>query len=91
MPKDRDATEMATGVPATYVPARNAIFLAYATSSRIAGQHLRVHTPLIDWPKTRIIQRGLALGVDYARTHSCYDPDTEGCPCRRCESTRSGD
>ncbi|MBZ0273523.1 7-cyano-7-deazaguanine synthase QueC [bacterium] len=30
VPKDRDAAEMADGIPVTYVPARNTIFLAYA-------------------------------------------------------------
>jgi len=55
-------------------------------------QALTIHTPLIDWPKPKIIEAGLALGVDYARTHSCYDPvpDTDhplgARPCTRCDS-----
>ena len=50
-----------------------------ATKAGVEGrQHLRIHTPLIDLTKAQIIQRGLALGVDYALTHSCYDPDPDG-------------
>jgi 7-cyano-7-deazaguanine synthase len=36
--------------------------------------------------KADIIRKGLALGLDYALTHSCYDPDTHGRPCGRCDS-----
>jgi 7-cyano-7-deazaguanine synthase len=36
--------------------------------------------------KSQIIQRGLSLGLDYALTHSCYDPLDDGRPCRRCDS-----
>lgn len=116
VPKDRDESEMTHGIPVTYVPARNTIFLSYAlalcevidatdvfigvnavdysgypdcrpqfirafeemanlaTKLGVEGRRIRIHTPLIDWPKTRIIQRGLELGVDYSLTHSCYDP-----------------
>ncbi|MEX0885250.1 MAG: 7-cyano-7-deazaguanine synthase QueC [Phycisphaeraceae bacterium] len=46
-----------------------------ATRSAVEqGRAMRIHTPLIDWPKTRIIEAGLARGVDYGLTHSCYDP-----------------
>jgi 7-cyano-7-deazaguanine synthase len=38
--------------------------------------------------KAEIIRRGLALGLDYALTHSCYDPDASGRPCGRCDSCR---
>ena len=128
VPKDRDTQAMDEGVPATYVPARNTIFLAFslalaetldsgdifigvnavdysgypdcrgeyiaafermanlATRAAVEGRKLTVHTPLIDWPKTRIIERGLELGVDYGLTHSCYDPQSDGSPCRRCDS-----
>ncbi len=128
VPKDRDERTMATGIPVTYVPARNTIFLAYAlalaetlaatdifigvnavdysgypdcrpqfihafaamanlaTRAGVEGRRLTIHTPLIDWPKTRIIQRGLQLGVDFALTHSCYDPAPDGRPCTRCDS-----
>ncbi|HOI14876.1 MAG TPA: 7-cyano-7-deazaguanine synthase QueC [Geobacteraceae bacterium] len=52
-----------------------------------AGQYL-IHTPLIHLTKAEIIGKGLALGVDYARTHSCYDPTPEGLACGRCDSCR---
>lgn len=130
VPKDRDESQMANGIPVTYVPARNTVFLSYAlalaevidsgdifmgvnavdysgypdcrpqyiaafeamanlaTKAAVEGRPLLIHTPLIDWPKTRIIERGLELGVDYGLTHSCYDPDDSGCACRRCDSCR---
>jgi 7-cyano-7-deazaguanine synthase len=47
---------------------------------------ITVHAPLIDLTKTQIIERGLALGVDFALTHSCYDPDERGVACGRCDS-----
>ena len=47
---------------------------------------LQIHTPLIDLTKARIIQRGLALGVDYGLTTSCYDPDAQGKSCGYCDS-----
>lgn len=46
----------------------------------------RVHMPLVDLRKSEIIQRGLALGVDYSRTVSCYQADDEGRACGRCEA-----
>ena len=50
-----------------------------ATKAGVEGrQQLRIHTPLIDLTKAQIIERGLALGVDYSLTHSCYDPDAAG-------------
>jgi 7-cyano-7-deazaguanine synthase len=130
VPKDRDPCRAEAGVPLTYVPARNTIFLAHAlalaevlgsgdifigvnavdysgypdcrpcyvaafermanlaTRAALEGQRLRIHAPLIHWPKTRIIRCGLELGVDYGLTHSCYDPDPAGRPCRRCDSCR---
>jgi 7-cyano-7-deazaguanine synthase len=45
-----------------------------------------IHTPLIHLTKAQIIRRGIELGVDYARTHSCYDPDSQGRACGRCDS-----
>ncbi|MEX2215918.1 MAG: 7-cyano-7-deazaguanine synthase QueC [Phycisphaeraceae bacterium] len=116
VPKDRDEGQMSDGIPVTYVPARNTIFLSYAlglaevlgcgdiyigvnavdysgypdcrpeyikafetmanlaTKAGVEGRPLRLHTPLIDWSKPRIIQRGLELGVNFGLTHSCYDP-----------------
>lgn len=121
----------ARGVPVTYVPARNTIFLAHALGwaevlraddifigvnavdysgypdcrpafieafERLAnlatkagteeGRRIRIHAPLIALTKAQIIQRGLALGVDYALTRSCYDPDVAGRACGRCDSCR---
>jgi 7-cyano-7-deazaguanine synthase len=48
----------------------------------------RIHAPLIHLRKAEIIQRGVALGVDYGCTHSCYDPAPEGLACGRCDSCR---
>lgn len=129
VPKSRSPDEIAQGIPVTYVPARNTIFLAYAlafaevtrsedifigvtaldysgypdcrpeyiqafeqmahlaTKAAVEGeQKIRVHTPLISLGKAQIIQRGLALGVDYGLTHSCYDPGDDGRPCGQCDS-----
>ncbi|MBC8065107.1 MAG: 7-cyano-7-deazaguanine synthase QueC [Chlorobia bacterium] len=57
-----------------------------ATKAGVEGKPTSIHAPLITWTKQQIIERGLALGVDYALTHSCYDPDEQGRPCRRCDS-----
>ena len=126
VPKDRDLT--AGGIPSTYVPARNTVFLslamawaeaagardiyigvnaldysgypdcrpefidaferlaAVATKAGVEGETLRIHAPLIRMTKAEIIRRGIELHVDYALTHSCYDPDAAGTPCGRCDS-----
>ena len=57
-----------------------------ATRAGVEGGRFRVHTPLIDLTKAEIIRRGLALGLDYGLTHSCYDPEPGGRPCGRCDS-----
>jgi len=131
VPKDRDRSAPGEGIPATYVPARNTIFLSYAlayaevlgatdifigvnavdysgypdcrpeyiqafeamaqlaTKSGVEGTRpVNIHAPLIDMRKTEVIQLGLALGVDYSLTHSCYDPLEHGDPCGRCDSCR---
>jgi len=126
VPRDRDVSE--PGIPSTYVPARNTIFLALAlawaealdardivigvnaldysgypdcrpafihafeslaavaTKAGVEGARFHVHTPLIELSKAEIIRRGLALGLDYGLTHSCYDPRPDGGPCGRCDS-----
>jgi 7-cyano-7-deazaguanine synthase len=126
VPHDRDLG--AAGIPSTYVPARNTIFLslalgwaevlgatdlvigvnaldysgypdcrpefirafeqlaAVATRAGVEGARFHVHTPLIALSKADIIQRGIALGLDYGLTHSCYAPDAAGRPCGRCDS-----
>ena len=125
VPRDRDLA--AGGIPSTYVPARNTIFLSLAlgwaevagatqivmgvnaldysgypdcrpefvaafetvanlaTRAGVEGARFRIHTPLIAMTKGDIIRRGVALGLDYGITHSCYDP-VAGRPCGRCDS-----
>jgi 7-cyano-7-deazaguanine synthase len=61
---------------------------ALATRAGVEGARIRVRTPLIELSKAEIIQRGLALGLDYGLTHSCYDPSPSGLPCGRCDSCR---
>jgi 7-cyano-7-deazaguanine synthase len=121
VPKDRDERAIGVGVPATYVPARNTVFLAIALGwaetlgardlflgvnaldysgypdcrpeflrafeelARVAtaagaeqGVRFRVHAPLSSLTKAGIVKRGRELGVDFAWTHSCYDPLTSG-------------
>lgn len=57
-----------------------------ATARGVQGEPLRVHAPLQMLTKAGIIARGVALGLDYGLTHSCYDPGTDGTPCGRCDS-----
>jgi 7-cyano-7-deazaguanine synthase len=59
---------------------------AVATRAGVEGAPLRVHAPLLTLTKADIIRRGLALGLDYALTHSCYDPADGRRPCGRCDS-----
>jgi len=118
------------GIPVTYVPARNTVFLSLAlawaevlaadaifigvnavdysgypdcrpefiaaftnlaklaTKAGVEGHPIGVETPLIHLSKAEIVQQGLRLGVDYANTISCYDPDDAGRACGRCDSCR---
>ena len=58
-----------------------------ATRSGVEGKTLvRIRTPLLHLDKAQIIRKGVDLGVDYAMTHSCYDPDSQGLACGRCDS-----
>ena len=57
-----------------------------ATAAGVRGEGFRVHAPLLTLTKAEIIRRGLALGLDYGLTHSCYDPVAAGRPCGRCDS-----
>jgi 7-cyano-7-deazaguanine synthase len=59
-----------------------------ATARGVDGSAFRVHTPLITMAKGDIVRKGQELGLDYGLTHSCYDPDPMGRPCRRCDSCR---
>ena len=129
LPKDTPMEQIGQKIPATYVPARNTIFLSFALGwaevlgasdifiganamdysgypdcrpeyiqafQRMAalatragveeGRRLSIHTPLIELSKREIIERGLALGVDYAVTLSCYDPTPDGAACGHCEA-----
>ena len=116
------------GIPITYVPARNTIFLslalglaeaigardiyigvnaldysgypdcrpeyidaferlaALATARGVHGERFRVRAPLQHLTKAEIIRRGIALGLDYGLTHSCYDPAPDGRSCGHCDS-----
>ena len=59
-----------------------------ATRAGVQGSRLRLHTPLIDLSKADIIRRGMALGVDYALTVSCYQADAQGRACGQCDACR---
>ena len=54
----------------------------------IEGQRFKIETPLIGLSKADIIRLGTSLGLDYALTHSCYDPRPDGMPCGACDSCR---
>jgi 7-cyano-7-deazaguanine synthase len=128
VPKHDDVSQLGAGIPTTYVPARNTIFLGLAlglaevvgatdlfigvnavdysgypdcrpefirafeqlatlaTKAGVEGSRFTVHAPLSGMTKAQIIKAGLAAGVDYALTHSCYDPSPEGLACGRCDS-----
>lgn len=123
-------TEHAEGIPVTYVPARNTVFLSLAlgwaevlgaqdifigvnavdysgypdcrpefiksfeqtanlaTKAGVEGAPFHIHTPLIDLSKAEIIQLGIAHGVDYGLTVSCYSADELGRACGVCDSCR---
>ncbi|NQU74870.1 MAG: 7-cyano-7-deazaguanine synthase QueC [Planctomycetes bacterium] len=60
-----------------------------ATAAAVTGKGTyAIHAPLLKLSKAQIIRRGLALGVDYSLTHSCYDPGPAGGPCGHCDSCR---
>jgi 7-cyano-7-deazaguanine synthase len=129
VPKGRTFAAMEAGIPQTYVPGRNTIFLAYAmawaevigaddifigvnamdysgypdcrpeyiaafekmahlaTRAGVEGKStLHIHAPLMHSTKKEIIQKGMELGVDYALTHSCYDPAPDGRACGGCDA-----
>lgn len=91
------ASDILVGVNALdysgYPDCRPAYIAAYermanlATRAGVEGTtRVRIVTPLIDLTKAQIIRTGLALGVDYAGTISCYDPAPDGTPCGHCDS-----
>ena len=59
-----------------------------ATKVGVEGAQLRIHAPLIELSKADIIRRGVALGVDYGLTVTCYQADDDGRACGRCEACR---
>ena len=60
-----------------------------ATAAAVEGRgRFTIHAPLIEMTKAQIIRTGLGLGVDYAQTHSCYDPDSAGLACGHCDACR---
>ncbi|MFA7256618.1 MAG: 7-cyano-7-deazaguanine synthase QueC [Kiritimatiellales bacterium] len=60
-----------------------------ATKAGVTSREkLMIHTPLISLTKAQIIQKGLALGIDYGITSSCYDPAPDGAACGTCDSCR---
>jgi 7-cyano-7-deazaguanine synthase len=61
--------------------------LATAAAVESRGRY-HIHTPIIKMTKAEIIRTGTKLGVDFALTHSCYDPDQQGRSCGRCDSCR---
>jgi 7-cyano-7-deazaguanine synthase len=131
VPKDRSTDAMAHGIPITYVPARNTIFLSFclawaevlgatdifigvnaldysgypdcrpeyieayermanlATRRGVEGEvPLSIRTPLLHLTKREIVEMGLALGVDYSITLSCYDPGPGAEACGHCDACR---
>jgi 7-cyano-7-deazaguanine synthase len=118
------------GIPVTYVPARNTVFLSIAlgwaevldatdifigvnavdysgypdcrpafisafealanvaTRAGVEGRSMRIHAPLMQLGKAEIIRQGIALGVDYALTVSCYQATEAGAACGRCDACR---
>lgn len=61
---------------------------ALGTKAGVEGRPCRIHAPLIDWSKERIIREGARLGVDFGLTVSCYQADVQGRACGRCDSCR---
>jgi len=61
--------------------------LATAAAVEKKGKYI-IHTPIIEMSKAQIIKTGTKLGVDYAMTHSCYDPDEKAKPCGKCDSCK---
>lgn len=60
-----------------------------ATAAAAEGRaRYRIHAPLLQMSKRQIVETGAALGVPYALTHSCYDPDAQGRACGHCDSCR---
>jgi len=59
-----------------------------ATKAGVEGERFNIHAPLITLSKSEIIKQGVALGVDYQRTVSCYSADKQGLACGVCDACR---
>ena len=59
-----------------------------ATKAAVEGARLRIHAPLVDLTKAQIIHAGIAAGLDYSITVSCYQADEDGRACGHCDSCR---
>jgi 7-cyano-7-deazaguanine synthase len=59
-----------------------------ATRAGVEGRGITVHAPIIEWSKAEIIRRGIALGVDFSLTVSCYQASAAGRACGKCDSCR---
>ena len=59
---------------------------ALGMKTGVEGRAIGIRAPLVDLSKSEIIRRGIELGVDYAATSSCYQPDAEARPCMQCDS-----
>jgi len=57
-----------------------------ATKAGVEGKLFEIHTPLIQMTKGEIIKQGLALGVDFSQTTTCYDPSSSGAACGACDA-----
>ncbi len=57
-----------------------------ATRAGVEGRAISIRAPLIEMSKAEIVRTGIRLGVDYSLTTSCYDPDSDGRACGRCDS-----
>jgi 7-cyano-7-deazaguanine synthase len=76
-----------------YPDCRPEYFKAFQNLAQLAtragvegGRRITIHTPLIQLTKREIVERGLALGIDYGITLSCYDPSPDGAACGRCDA-----
>ena len=59
-----------------------------ATKAGVEGRRIEVRAPLIDFPKAKIIQLAIELGIDPAMTVTCYQPDADGRACGACDACR---
>lgn len=59
-----------------------------ATKAGVEGRRTAIRAPLVLWPKERIVREGVALGVDFRETVSCYQATADGLACGRCDACR---